>query len=67
MKPGKMKIRYKMAVEKWQTGFGKKDVLLHQLTSFARKRDGKRSCASILLHSPEKRIKRFDVIETKNE
>jgi hypothetical protein len=35
MKPGKMKIRYKMAVEKWQTGFGKKDVLLHQPFSLA--------------------------------
>jgi hypothetical protein len=35
MKPGKMIIRYKMAVEKWQTGFGKKDVLLHQPFSLA--------------------------------
>jgi hypothetical protein len=60
-------ISYRQVVEEWLAGFGKKDVLLHQLTSFARKRDGKRSCASILLHSPEKRIKRFDVIETKNE
>jgi len=34
-----MMISYRQVVEEWLAGFGKKDVLLHQLTSFAGERE----------------------------